>query len=209
LAYNAEHGLGAIVSRDSIYPRLVRHRHELELVEVFMSDERHFFEIPVYRVVEKAFYGQYQKDLTRHVQRMCQDASVAPGELPDWEGRVRETFTARYGLPWRYNQAVGWLRLFVLGTQIRADVWLAEGKRFTRRMPHKTFRTVGKAFEVWTFDTQTEEEIRSSVIDELRDLSESPPGGKKCVLDLAPFLEVAPCLRWRVLLGYDVVNSTT
>jgi len=52
---------------------------------------------------------------------------------------------------WRYNEIIGYLRLYFLGTQVRAEYWRVNRKRIVR--------TRRKIFQFWTWKVAPETEL--------------------------------------------------
>ena len=73
--------------------------------------------------------------------KRCWAAYGPPGRPLSREMAERELtlIIERFGGPWKFNQIVGWLRIFVEGRMIRAHLWWIQGKRINRRKPHKRF----------------------------------------------------------------------
>ena len=75
-------------------------------------------------------------------------------------------------VPWRYNEIVGWVRLYaVLGMQIRGDLYLWSFKRYHCRSP-KNFRLID--YGAITIDLachETSEDVFNAVTQELCELS--------------------------------------
>ena len=160
-----------------------------------MLDETCFFEIPIYRVCETLFHSEFDRDQAAHLDKQRRLGRVEPGQLPDWELQVKDGFWKSYGMPWQFNQVVGWLRLFRLGHQLRGDLWLSSAKRFLRVPGHKRFELVGKAFEIWVESKSTDEAIVSRLRDEFKEL-ERNYSSRKLTLDLECFDSIAPFIRW-------------
>jgi choline dehydrogenase-like flavoprotein len=164
-----------------------------------MIAERYFLEIPIYRVSRDAFHAQFNRDQNAHLERQRVLGGVQPGQLPDWEMGVRDRFWAAYGTPWQYNQVVGWLRLFRLGTQLRGDLWLVHAKRYARTMAHKHYRLVGKAFEMWLSSDDSDADIVAQLRGEFAEI-ERAYKTRNLVLDLECFNNIAPHVRWNDLM---------
>jgi hypothetical protein len=160
-----------------------------------VGPERYFFEMPIYRVTEAVFIERYRGDLDRFLATML----VPEGHVLSEGLRLMATqhFWEKYGMPWRYNQAVGWVRLYALGSQVRGETWLARGTRHTAT-GRREYRVGGKAFEHWCHPGQTSDEIRGAVEEELLTFARTLRRGH--VLDLECFHAIAPFVDWRALV---------
>ncbi|MBM3134699.1 MAG: hypothetical protein FJZ89_05300 [Chloroflexi bacterium] len=107
----------------------------------------------------------------------------------------------KYG-GWRYTQVIGWIRLYVLGNQIRGDTWFVDAKRIDREMNRKRFRHCEKAFELSFFPEDSSLDIYSQVCDALEKLTKEKPF-KARYLDLEAFHNAGPFVNWRGLLGLE------
>jgi hypothetical protein len=165
-----------------------------------MSTERHILEIPIYRIPRDAFYSQFERDRNRHLDRKRKLGGIQPSQLPNWEIGVSDRFSESYGAPWRYNQVVGWLRLFRLGIQLRADIWLTQAKRYSRRMAYKRLLLVGKGFEIWVGPSDSDADIVARLRTEFEDIERSYRS-KRFVLDLECFNNLAPYVQWHELMS--------
>jgi len=111
---------------------------------------------------------------------------------------VKQHFWETYGGPWQYNQVVGWVRLYVLGSQLRGDLWKMTGKRLHRKSRNQ-IRLLGKAFEISLTPDESSEQIRAKIEEELQRL-QNELSKKKRVLDMQCFRTIASCIDWRKLV---------
>ena len=98
-------------------------------------------EIAIYRVGERHFEQQFEKDLEAHLAALEKRAGISiRGAPPPRILHVsKERFRESYGGPWRYNQVIGWLRLHAGDFAVLGDLWLCDAKHFQRRMVSKRF----------------------------------------------------------------------
>ena len=97
-----------------------------------MSRECYFFELPIYRVTKEKYY----KDMDKYIQNKLSkldDFSKEyyesdPSKLAAWKLGHRE----EYGSIWEYNDIIGYIKLYFIGTQVRADHWYVKAKRIVR-----------------------------------------------------------------------------
>jgi hypothetical protein len=161
------------------------------------GSDYHFFEIGIYRCPIDQHTDELARDRQKCLEPLERTKSVAPvsyAKAGDW-------FDREHWYPWRYNEVIGWLRLYRLGSQIRGELWFVNAKRITRGMK-KRFFCFDRAFELRFRPSQSEEDIRAEVLAELKRVAgERPIKGR--YLDLECFLVAAPLLRWRALLGFE------
>ena len=165
------------------------------------SPEHHFFEIPIYRVSERAYVLQFDRKLDLFRQeseamygRAYEDVfSIAQRQV------LRDQLWSTFGGPWRYNQAVGWVRLYTLGAQVRGEYWMAAAERLTRR-GRREFRYVGSAFTRNCTNRESGQEIRDAVWRELLSFQRECRG-RSVVLDLDCFQHAMRFIDWRGLVG--------
>lgn len=159
--------------------------------------EQYFFEVGIYRCPIE----QHTEELARDREKYLEPYKATKSLAPESYESAGHHFDRAYWYPWRYNDAIGWLRLYRLGSQIRGELWFADAKRITRGMKKRFFYR-DKAFELWFYPSQSEEEIRTEVLTELKRIGCEPPV-KGRYLDLQCFLVTSPMIRWRALLGFE------
>lgn len=160
--------------------------------------DHHFFELGIYRCPIE----QHTADLARDKQQYLAPLEKTKSVAPESYANAGHWFNREHWYPWRYNDVIGWLRLYQLGSQIRGELWFVNAKRIVRGAK-KRFFYLGKAFELSFYPSQSENEIRTEVFEELKRVAlERPIKGR--YLDLECFLVAAPMLRWRALLGFEV-----
>lgn len=164
--------------------------------------DRYFLEIAIYRVSHGAFNRKYQLDLDRYWDSFRQTSGLSRSEVSE-QFRVssEQHFWETYGCPWRFNQAVGWLRLFIRGSQVRGELWMSAAKRLNRRAIRE-FRFLGKEFEIQCWPNQSSSEIRSEIETELARFGREFRGGR-LILDLECFNTTAEHMDLRQLLGFE------
>ncbi len=163
-----------------------------------MPTEQHFFEIPIYRTSQERFNQECGSNLKRHLEKL-QLSAFACEPTPEILLPAQQRFWETYGGPWQYNQVIGWIRLYVLGSQIRGDLWKMTGKRLQRKSRNQINR-VGKIFEIDFTPDESSEEIHAKIEAELKQV-QNGCAKKKQVLDLQCFRTIATCVDWRKLVA--------
>jgi|SRR6056297_2214192 len=166
-----------------------------------MKEDKFFFEIPIYRCTQEKFNTDYDRELNKHLDTLWPNG--ARYRLPkNSVESAKQDFWERYGAPWNFNQAVGWLRLFVTGSQIRADLWFTNAKRLLRRPKYRQISIMGKGFEI-TFESKNSSiEIYEALLNRLLEFENSFHGGRLNV-DLECFKNIGLYVNWRALIGFD------
>ena len=158
--------------------------------------DRYFLDLPIYRL-----------SLDQHTTEMEAAKKKYLAPLKAHKKAAHESYKTAdrwfdhfHWYPWRYNEIIGWLRLYALGTQIRGELWWVKAKRISRGM-RKNFFYVGKAFESSFRDKHSNAEIAEEVAKDLKQFAKEKRMRKR-TLDLECFKVAAPVLNWRALLGF-------
>ena len=111
-----------------------------------MIFDDYFLVVPVYRLREKKYYSEMNNDFKKLVssawdENFCQNN---PDLVQGWKHSHR----ASYGGDWEFNEVVGYIKLYFMGTQVRGEYWST--------LPKKKFRTRKKHFEYKTHKLHAE-----------------------------------------------------
>jgi hypothetical protein len=163
-----------------------------------VGSDRYIFDIPIYRTTERRFNAQYDRDLKAFFKRIWPDG--AKDRLPkETVMGAEQHFWETYGGPWTFNQVVGWVRLYVLGSQLRGELWLVRAKKLVRRPRHRQIPLIGKAFELHTRSEDSSQDIYQTVVAELKRFQKDFRGGR-LMLNLECLLNVGPYIDWHALV---------
>lgn len=166
-----------------------------------MKDDKFFFEIPIYRCSQEKFHNDYDRDLNNHLDTIWPNGERYSLSRHTVEF-AKQHFWERYGAPWNFNQAVGWLRLFVTGSQIRADLWFTNAKKLLRWPKHRQISLIGKGFELTFWPEDSTPQIYETVLNELVEFEKHFRGGR-LKLDLECFKNIGTHINWRALIGLN------
>lgn len=163
---------------------------------------RYIFEIGVYPSEPESFFSERSKRLQERLEWLASAGGVGPDQAPDVFENTKEYFLKKYG-GWRYTQAIGWIRLFVLGRQMRGEYWFVNAKRIDREMNKRKFEYCGKAFELSFFPGEDMSiEIFQQTLNAINRLgTEKPFKGR--YIDLEAFENIGKHVNWRTILGLD------
>ena len=165
--------------------------------------ERYLFEIGIYSCNPDRFFTERKEHLQKHLEWIThQFGGITREQAPETFTSAETYFIKKYG-GWRYTQAIGWIRLFVLGRQIRGEIWVVNAKRIDRKMNKRKFQHYGKAFELSFFpgeDSSTD--IYNQVCNALDRITKERPF-KGRYIDLEAFHNIGPFINWRGLVGLE------
>jgi hypothetical protein len=160
---------------------------------------RYFFDIPIYRCpIEK-----HTTEMDKEKQRLLNLGLQGWGELLEsYASRLEAFFDSSLWYPWRFNEIVGWVRLYALGSQIRGEWWFVKARRIRKSKKKKLVYHSGKAFE-HHFDPDTSRnDIYEAVCSELEQLCSEKPFRNR-YMDLETFHNAGPFINWRQLISFD------
>lgn len=167
--------------------------------------ERYFFEIPIYRCSPE----KHNKETDDMHEEAIRFFDVQKRMLPehDFSDNIERRFLRLYS-PYDYNEVIGWIRLYILGTQIRGRYYFESDPknpelyktRINRGIRKKRFIDCGKAFEMSTYKDQTSTEIFSDLLEELERLNKEESPFKKRYLDLEQLKKMGPFVDWKYLV---------
>ena len=160
---------------------------------------RYFFEIPIYRISHERFNQKYDSALQRYWERLEELSGFKRDKFPETSRlNTEQHFWETYGGPWHYNQVIGWMRLHILGSQIRGELWWMVGKRFHRKSRNQ-IKCLGKAFEIHFFPDESSEQIFARIEQEFEQF-QNKWRRKGRIMDLECFRTLASCIDWRKLV---------
>lgn len=135
-----------------------------------MPADRYFFDVPVYRLVEEKYYS----DQNRFVEGILfppddpnsENRRKKERENPSVHAGARDRLGQSYGGCWRYNEIIGYIRLHLLGSQIRGEYFSVTKTRVVRtRKKVLEYQTHKLAPEIDIPATATSSDIYELVIE--------------------------------------------
>ena len=97
---------------------------------------RYFFDVPIYRLAE----DRYNREREAHIDQMMYppdspySAAMRERDVadPNHGVGVRDHLQRSYGGCWRFNEVIGHIRLYFLGSQVRGEYYGVNRKRIVR-----------------------------------------------------------------------------
>lgn len=165
--------------------------------------ENYFFELPIYRC-SKEKHDEEMEHLRRKINM----------EVPDVKGYEKENEETkkylfhRQSYNYNYNEVIGWLKLYVLGNQIRGEYHFEVDsndkrrtkKRINKGIRKKQFEYFGKAFEHSFYKNESSGQIYSRIIEEIEYLMKNETPFKGRVIDNTKFMQIGKFVDWKRLL---------
>lgn len=163
----------------------------------------YFADIPVYRLPEE----QYRDAMEKYIDEMMYGTDPELRQRrkgfyernPNNKIHFVDSLKRQYGGAWRFNEIVGYIRLFFLGTQIRGELWMVDMQRICRtRKKLLVFHTLKVVPEMGIPSGATSVEIWMIL---LQYLDEARKKLKPRVVDSSMFEVLGPSVDWANLLG--------
>ena len=162
---------------------------------------KNFFDIPVYRTSEHAYYEVRDTKIKASFEKSWGKFGPSEDQFEKYRVANEDHHFRTYG-PWRFNEIIGYIRLYFLSTQIRGEYFSAEKKRngLSRNRVFK-FQTDKLAIEKNLWRSQSNEEIFEEVVSYLdrceKELNKNRYVDRKVLLEIGRFVD------WRGMLGWE------
>jgi len=168
-----------------------------------MHGDLYFFDIPVYRCAVDKHTKEMEIE-KRNLVKIFEDSDFTQEGIRLSYSNLENHFDRNLWYSWRFNEIIGWIRLFVCGTQLRGELWWVSSKRIIKR-GKKEFRWYGKAFESQRIERENSNKIFEILYRCLNQLiNERPCKGRYIDLDL--FLTLGPYINWRKLIDNAIIS---
>ena len=159
--------------------------------------EVYFFDIPIYRLDPTRFAEETERERARYVSGAISEMSNAAAELV--RPQVERDYDKRKSHDWRFNDVIGWVRLYVLGTQIRGELHWLRAKRIGRHVSDRIYFESGKLFEGSVDLRWSSQKLLQTIKRRLKEISSSGKIRGRFV-DLETFNAIAPHVNWKALV---------
>jgi len=166
-----------------------------------MNYPDYIFEIPVYSVSEKKYYEKFEKAITKQTTlNLAHFKDLFPLNFQEehhrYLSKIRERLSDSF--KWRYNEIVGYIGIYVLGNQIRAEYSYTEAKRIVIKSK-KTIIWIGKLFERSIYDKENSEEIFEILKEEIELVKKEKPF-KKRFIDTSILYKTGRYINWSQIM---------
>jgi len=162
---------------------------------------RYFYDVPVYRLKEDKYYDERAAYIRNVLYPPHGPTAETRKKLlakdPHADDFIIGRLQSSYGGPWRFNEAIGYIRLYFFGSQIRGEYYAVQRKRI--------IRTRTKTFEYLAHKVVPELDIPASAESKdiyaviLEYLHRCQTELKPRYVDIGLFCAVGPYVDWRAL----------
>jgi len=157
------------------------------ILEKIMKDSI-FFEIPIYRCsIEK-----HSKEVEMDYQMFADKCHLME------EKDIKGFYYTNMWNPWKYNDVIGYLNLYILGNQFRVDLWKVDKERYNKGITKKQFKYFDKSLQATIPRNLSSIEILEFIKLELTDLNKRE--FKNRYFDLEAFTAIADFVNWKELV---------
>ncbi|OYW61691.1 MAG: hypothetical protein B7Z31_02400 [Rhodobacterales bacterium 12-65-15] len=165
----------------------------------------YFYDLPVYRLGKDDYY----KALDALIETQVQNLRTIPGYEPaksqiDW---MKQHQYERFG-PWNFNEVIGYIRLYLLGSQIRGEYFSAEKKRNslgrTKVFVWRSFKLAAEV-DIDRFVPATNQLIWGSIQKYVERCRKELKRGR--VIDDSLLQTVGPHVDWLAVFGWQPIKK--
>ena len=133
-----------------------------------------FFDIPIYRC-SKSMHSTYMK-------------------IEEQKFASSDNFNTYRWYSWKYNEIIGYLNLYIFGSQFRSDIWIIDKKRINKGIIKKKFKFLGKMVEKEIPRNKSSNEIFEFIIESIVQLNKKEY--KKYHFDLKALKVIGQFVDW-------------
>jgi hypothetical protein len=161
---------------------------------------KYVFDIPIYRCRIDKHTREFEDEKTKFFSPLFK---YGPEVIHSQSYAFQQNYFDREKwYPWRFNEVIGWIRLFTLEDQIKGELWFVKAQRIRKGLKKKSIHYVGEAFRLWRFPKKSSTQIYEklcSILDRI--LAEEPLKGR--YVDTELFHNIGPYVDWKKLLLPD------
>ena len=95
----------------------------------------YFADLPVYRLPEDVYYKERAEYVDYYMYGDTEESRKTWEEIYRVESYRIQTMDGlqkTYGGPWRFNETIGYVRMYFFGDQVRGELWWVDARRIVR-----------------------------------------------------------------------------
>lgn len=165
--------------------------------------DNYFFEIPIYRCTKEKYFVEMGKLR----EKINSEIPCILGNEKNTE-KTKSILFSTQSYNYEFNEIIGWLKLYVLGNQIRGEYHFEVStcdrqttkKRINKGIRKKQFENFGKAFEITIYKNENSNQIFLKIIEKIDYLMQEELPFKGRVIDTTMFTKIGEFVDWERLL---------
>lgn len=168
--------------------------------------EDYFFELAIYRCSPKKF----EKELDTLERKINDHFDDLTKQLEDYDSsHLKQDRFSRLSYEYEYNEVIGWIRLYILGNQIRGEYFYEvspkdssiQKPKINKGVRKKKFCSFEKAFELSIYTEDSSEDIFQKLLNKLEYLSKEEKPFKGRFIDTRQLETIGKFVNWRELVA--------
>jgi hypothetical protein len=158
----------------------------------------YFYSIPIYNLTENEYYDKYEKKKSDYIEKYCKSNTETI------KVRLSEYFDLKYRKPWFHNDIIGWIRFYMLGSQLRGEIFYQcidkVGNHLNKRIESSFYcpTFIDLSFDDVASSDLILNEINLKLLDVQKDNTIFPI--KNFYIDLTEFNRISKFIDWKSLL---------
>jgi hypothetical protein len=161
----------------------------------------YFFDLPVYRLDRDTYYTQREEWIKKKLYKNPSSKKFYK-KYPENKMFMEDHLIEYYGGSWEYNEIIGYLRLHILGTQIRGEYWQHKAKKLVRsRKRQFKYITHKLSAEKEFLLSGSNKEIYNDILEYIEMCKKTL---KKRCIDTSNFEKIGPHIDWKGLIANNL-----
>ncbi|HFK5878493.1 TPA: hypothetical protein ACGYSL_002402 [Legionella pneumophila] len=155
-------------------------------------------DVPVYRIKEDKYYRGLAEYLDECMDKLGMQSFLESN--PEWRAAHHEMYLKAYGGQWEFNEIIGYIKLFVLGGQVRGEYHQVDAKRIVKtRKKIIELKSLKLVDEIELPSQGSNHEIYTGILDYLNACQKHL---KNRYIDLSVFQRIGPYIDWKSLFEW-------
>ena len=167
----------------------------------------YFLDLPVYRLPEEEYNKQrstfIESEMKKYRIHITPSSLVTAKDLQVADDNNRDRLWKSFGGAWRYNEIIGYVRLYLFFTQIRGQYWRVMAKRIVRNGKKNMGHWEDKLAPLTELPTSgSNKEIYDAILEHVNDCRKKLKKPKR-YLDAERLTTIGSFVDWRALFKWD------
>jgi hypothetical protein len=155
------------------------------------------FQIPIYRCSPQEHQKEVEEKLQWHLDNM---RVVGDAARKAWRKKLELRYDNAFWARWRYNHIIGWLRLYVRGSDILAELYWIDAERIVKQPKRKTlvwssYREIHVSVSPDMSNRETYEALEHALV-----ALQEQRLYRSRYIDMTEFRNLGPYVKWKSLI---------